>query len=235
MRLHYLQHVPFEDLANVAVWAARRGHAVTGTRLFAGERLPAVDTFDFLVVLGGPMNVDQHGAYPWLAEEKRLLGEAIARGRRVLGICLGAQLAAQALGARVMPNRHREIGWFPVSLTAEGQAAGFLKDLPPEFPAFHWHGDTFEIPAGAVRLAGSAACPAQAFQHGRSVLGLQFHLEYSHQSIAEMLHYCRDEMVGGAYVQSPEEIADRHDAVGETEGLLLQILDAMQDRCAGGL
>lgn len=230
MRLHYLQHVPFEDLANIGVWAAQRGHAVTGTRLFCGEAPVAVDAFDFLVVLGGPMNVDEHDDYPWLLEEKRLIGQAIECEKSVLGICLGAQLVAKVLCAGVKRNEHKEIGWFPVSLTDEAKTSKLFRDLPPEFTAFHWHGDTFDIPVGAVRLAGSEACPNQAFQYDAHVLAVQFHLEYSSSSIAKMIHHCGDELVGGPYVQSREEMADHHDAVQETEGLLFQLLDAMQDR-----
>jgi len=230
MRIHYLQHVPFEDLANIGVWAAKHGHAITGTRLFCGDPLPAVDSFDLLVVLGDPMNVDEHDRYPWLLEEKRLIGQAIEYKKSILGICLGAQLAAVALGADVKPNLHKEIGWFPVSLTDEAQASKFFRNFPPEFMAFHWHGDTFDIPAGAVRLAGSEACPNQAFQYDAHVLAVQFHLEYSTSSIAKMLHHCGDELVGGPYVQSREEIADRPDAVRKTEGLMVHILQAIQDQ-----
>ena len=140
MRIHYLQHVPFEGPANIALWAAERGHAVTGTRLFRGDPLPDVDCMDLLVVLGGPMNVDQHDGYPWLLEEKRLIGQAIDCGTSVLGICLGAQLAAAVLGARVQRNPHKEIGWFNVSLTGHGRTSGFFRGLPAEFIAFHWHG-----------------------------------------------------------------------------------------------
>ena len=231
MRIHYLQHVPFEDLANIAVWAAERGHTVTGTGLFCGNSLPAVDSIDLLVILGGPMNVDAHDAYPWLSEEKQLIGRAIASGKSVLGICLGAQLVAKVLGGRVVRNGHKEIGWFPVSLANAAHASPFFRNLPREFTAFHWHGDTFGIPAGGTLLAGSEACSNQAFQYGPHVLGLQFHLEYSNASIAKMIHHCGDELVGGPYVQSPVQMADRHDAVQQTARLLFQILDAMQDRC----
>ena len=207
MRIHYLQHVPFEDLANIAVWAAEHGHSITGTRLFCDDPLPAIDSFDLLVVLGGPMNVDEHGRYPWLLEEKRLIGQAIEGKKSVLGICLGAQLAATVLGAAVKENAHKEIGWFGVSMTDEAQSSKFFRDLPRDFTAFHWHGDTFDIPAGAVRLAGSEACANQAFEYDSHVLAVQFHLEYSTSSIEKMLHHCGDELVGGPYVQSREEIA----------------------------
>ena len=233
MRIHYLQHVAFEDLANIAVWAAEGGHAVTGTRLFSGDSLPAVDSFELLVVLGGPMNVDEQSRYPWLLAEKRLIGQAIDGGKAVLGICLGAQLTAKVLGAEVKQNPHKEIGWLNVSRTDDGQTSRFFRHLPPEFTAFHWHGDTFGIPAGAMRLAESEACSNQAFEYDARVLGLQFHLEYSHSSIARMIHHCGDELAGGPYVQSPAEMANCHAAVRKTARLLLQLLDAMRDQCEG--
>lgn len=230
-RIHYLQHVPFEDPANITVWAGGHGHAITGTRLFCDDPLPAVDSFDFLVVLGGPMNVEEHGRHPWLLDEKRLIGQAVERGKSVLGICLGAQLAAAVLGAEVKRNPNKEIGWFPVSLTDDAKTSGPFCDLPLEFMAFHWHSDTFDIPCGAVRLAGSEACANQAFQYGAHVLGMQFHLEYSSSTIAKMIHHCGGELVGGPYVQSPAEMTDRHDDVRKAQRLLFRVLDAMPDRC----
>jgi GMP synthase-like glutamine amidotransferase/SAM-dependent methyltransferase len=228
MRLHYLQHVPFEDPANVGVWAAERGHTVTSTRLFSGEALPAVDSVDLLVVLGGPMNVDEHDAHPWLVEEKRFIGQAIHRRKAVLGICLGAQLAAEVLGARVTRSRHREIGWFPVSLMDAAKTSPLFRNLPRKFTAFHWHGDTFDIPAGAVRLAESEACRNQTFQYDAHVLGMQFHLEYSGRTIARMIREGGDELVDGAHVQSAAQIAGRHGLVRQTRQLLFRVLDAIR-------
>jgi GMP synthase-like glutamine amidotransferase len=117
MRIHYLQHVPFEDSAKIGEWARDTGHTVTCTRLCDEEALPPLNSFDWLVIMGGPMNVYEHQAYPWLVPEKRLIERAIEHGKFVLGVCLGAQLAADVLGGPVTKNRYREIGWFPVSLT----------------------------------------------------------------------------------------------------------------------
>ena len=228
MRLHYLQHVAFEDAANIEVWARRRGHAVTRTRLFAGERLPRCDAFDWLVVMGGPMNVDEHDAYPWLVSEKQLIREAIDRRVPVLGVCLGAQLAAEVLGARVTRTRHREIGWFPISLTDSGRRLALLADLPDRFLAFHWHGDTFDVPPGALRLAESEACANQAFQYEDHVLGLQFHLDYSARSIRKMIEHCEAELVDGPFVQSAAELLARPDRIDATERWLNQVLDALE-------
>ena len=150
LRIHYLQHVEFEDAANIVPWAEARGHAVTCTRLHRGEPLPPVDAFDWLVIMGGPMNVCDHDRYPWLVREKAFIGESIGRNKVVLGICLGAQLIADVLGGRITPNREKEIGWFPVSLTGAGLRSPLFQPLPRQFLPFHWHGDTFSIPPGAV-------------------------------------------------------------------------------------
>jgi len=130
MRIHYLQHVPFEDLANMESWASSRGHALSKTRLFSGERLPPPSSFDWLIIMGGPMNIYEEERYAWLAEEKEFIKKAVYGGKIVLGICLGAQLISDVLGGLVTKNRYKEIGWFPVRLTEEGQASPVFSALP---------------------------------------------------------------------------------------------------------
>ncbi len=228
MHLHFLQHVPFEDAANIGLWAADRRHTTACTRLFEAEALPSLDAFDWLVVMGGPMNVDEHDAYPWLVAEKQFLRDAIEKKKYILGICLGAQLAAEVLGGRVTCNREKEIGWFPVRLTDAGCASPILAGLPECFLAFHWHGDTFAIPPGAQRLAESHACQNQAFSFGGHVLGLQFHLDYSAESIEKMLHHCGDEVVGGPYIQPAAALRQSSSQTSATTKLLFQLLDSLQ-------
>ncbi|MBN1441715.1 MAG: type 1 glutamine amidotransferase, partial [Planctomycetes bacterium] len=147
MRIHHLQHVPFEGLGTIEEWARSRGHEISRTRLHAGDPLPAPREVDWIVVTGGPMSVQDEERHPWLRAEKRCIAEMIAEGKTVLGICLGAQLVADALGARVARNRHREIGWFPVELVAEASCTGLFRGFPQRLDAFHWHGDAFDIPA----------------------------------------------------------------------------------------
>ncbi len=205
MRIHWLQHADFEDLGCIGPWLAAHGHAVSGTRLYAGERPPPAANFDALVVMGGPMNIYEHEKYPWLVPEKALIRAALDTGKRVLGICLGAQLLADVLGAPVTRNPESEIGWFPVDLSAAGRACALLADLPERFTAFHWHGDTFALPAGATPLAFSAACPQQAFAvDGGRVLGLQFHLEVTQANAQIWFEHERPEPA--PYVQTPEHI-----------------------------
>lgn len=227
MRIHFLEHVPFEDAANVGAWARERGHSVSRTLFSEGEPLPSLDAFDWLAVMGGPMNIYEHERYPWLAEEKKFLKAAIDGGKPVVGICLGAQLAADVLGGRVTRNPHTEIGWFPIALTDAGRQAVLFEGCPAEFLAFHWHGDTFSIPPGAVHLARSEACRNQAFSYQDRVFGLQFHLDYCTESIDKMLRHCGDELVPGPFVQSAEAIRASYDQVDVTSELLWGMLDRL--------
>jgi GMP synthase-like glutamine amidotransferase len=204
LRLHYLQHVAFEGLGSIASWCETGDWEVSCTRLFDGEELPLPGSVDLLVVLGGPMSVNDEKEFPWLTAEKRFVGEVIALGRPVLGICLGAQMIANVLGARVYPNEEKEIGWFPVH--GEEAPSADVFPFPAMVDVFHWHGETFHLPAGAVHLARSNGCAHQAFQCGRSVIGLQFHLETTPESAKALVAHCRDELVAGRYVQSEEEI-----------------------------
>jgi GMP synthase-like glutamine amidotransferase len=232
MHAHFFQHVPFEGLGSIGAWLEARRAVVTATRFFAGDAPPEPDGIDLLVVMGGPMSVNDERRHPWLIAEKRFIAQAIRGGKAVLGICLGAQLIAAALGARVYPNGEKEIGWFPLYSprtpeTARADAIPVFR-FPEEFLAFHWHGETFDLPVGAVRLARSAACLNQAFQYGRRVFGLQFHLEMTQQAVGELVAGGRDELVPGRSVQSEAGIlsapAERYAENNRLMGDLLSFL-----------
>jgi GMP synthase-like glutamine amidotransferase len=204
VRVHYLQHVPFEGLGSIGPWLEGAGHRISGSRLYASPELPSPGSIDALVVMGGPMSVNDEGEYPWLAREKRLVRDAIDSGKPVLGICLGAQLIASALGSKVYRNAEREIGWSPVEGISSDDPSLFR--FPPTTLAFHWHGETFDLPPGATRIARSAACGNQAFQLGGSALALQFHLETTPESARLLVKHCRDELTPSTFVQSEELI-----------------------------
>ena len=200
MRAHYLQHVPFEGLGSIEAWLRGAGYKITCTRFFESASVPDLDDVDCLVVMGGPMSVNDEEDFPWLVQEKDFIRRAIESGKPVLGVCLGAQLIASACGARVYPNRCKEIGWFSVRATGVDGPACF--QFPERFDAFHWNGETFDLPAGAVRLAESAGCENQAFQRGESTIGLQFHPEVTPESVREIIANCRAELESSEYVQT---------------------------------
>ena len=202
MQLHYLQHVPFETPAYCLDWAKENDVAVSATHLYRGDVLPTIDLFDALIVMGGPMGVHDEADYPWLAGEKQFLTEVVESGKKILGICLGAQLLAHVLGANVVKNKVKEIGWFPV----EKLNHPFFDTWPKSIFVFHWHGDRFEIPEGAELLAASEGCDNQAFLYQNQVLGLQFHLESTAESIHALIQNCGDELVPAPYIQTKEAI-----------------------------
>jgi GMP synthase-like glutamine amidotransferase len=193
MRAHVLQHVPYEDLGSIRTWLERQGAEVQYTRLFSSDAVPeSAKGLDLLIALGEPMSVNDEQSFPWLRAEKALLRDAISRQVKVLGVCLGAQLIASALGARVYANWVKEIGWFPVH--AVSSPKGMFR-FPSQSLVFHWHGETFDLPAGATHLAGSPACQMQAFQWGRHVIGIQCHPEMTLSGARTLAEHCRDELV----------------------------------------
>jgi GMP synthase-like glutamine amidotransferase len=204
LRAHYLQHVPFEGPGSIEPRLKEAGYEVTNTQFFASAELPDLNPIDLLVVMGGPMSVNDEDAFPWITREKIFIRDAIESGKRVLGICLGAQLIASALGAEVYHNPAKEIGWFPIAGIAANDGTAF--SFPPEMKVFHWHGETFDLPPKAVLLARSQGCEHQAFQIGSSVIGLQFHLESTPESVRELVARCRDELIPSRFVQTEASI-----------------------------
>lgn len=153
------------------------GHRLHAINLYNGDPVPGPDDFDGWLIMGGPMNVDETDRHPYLLPERHLVAELIRRDRPVLGICLGAQIVARAAGARVYPLRPKEIGLFDVDLTADAANDPLFRGMPTPLEVFQWHGDTFDLPSGAVLLASSPRYPHQAFRLGRRVYAIQFHLE----------------------------------------------------------
>jgi len=225
MRICCLMHVPFEDAANIEGWVQHRGHTLQYARLYAGEPLPPLENFDFLAIMGGPMNVYEQDQYPWLRNEVLWIRKSVEANKKVLGVCLGAQLISISLGGIVSPNRYKEIGWHPITMTEEGLSTPLFQGFPKTYMAFHWHGDTFSRPDGAVRLAGSQACEQQGFLYGSHVLALQCHLEYSAQSIRLMLQHGSNELIDSPYVQKAPEIIAGLKNVPQMETFLYMLLD----------
>lgn len=235
MRLHYLQHVPFENPGTILSWAAQNGHIVTGTPLYSGAPLPGGEEFDWLVVMGGPMNIYEEEKYPWLAREKAFIGQAIASGKVVIGLCLGAQLIADVIGGKVTKNPHKEIGWYPVHLSEQARLSPLFSFFPPQTVVFQWHGDTFSVlPGEAVCIARSEACENQAFVYRSRVFGFQFHLESTLAIIKGLIENCRDEMIADVYVQTPEELLSHPEYVEQDNRWMGEFLTQLEIMCQKG-
>jgi GMP synthase-like glutamine amidotransferase len=226
MKVYCIQHVEFETPGTIVEWIEKRKHSLSITHLFEDRNFPQMSDFDFLVIMGGPMNIYEYEKFPWLREEKAFIKEAISAGKAVLGICLGAQLLADVLKARVFKNKYKEIGWFPVfTIKPESAVNALLKGIPEKLTAFHWHGDTFDLPEGAVSLFESEACKNQGFFYENRVIGLQFHLEMSKKTIGNVIENCRDELITGPYIQSEEEMLDKKSFLTESKSLMFRMLD----------
>ncbi|MFO7369844.1 MAG: type 1 glutamine amidotransferase [Bacteroidales bacterium] len=230
LRIHIFQHVSFEGPAAIKVWAEKNGHLLSYTRFYNNEKIPEPDEIDWLIVMGGPMGVYDQLQYPWLKTEIDFIHKAIVRSKVVIGICLGAQLIASALGARVYRGPLPEIGWFPIKIDRKAAALNGLDFLPPETVVFHWHQDTFEIPDQAVALASSEAFPNQAFIYGQYVLALQFHFEMNYPALENMINHGDNELVAGKWVQTAPEILDRMPLIVENNTRLFQLLDVMANK-----
>ena len=204
MKIRYLQHVPFEDVAYIGNWAKKNGLHLDQIKLYHDDPYPPLSDFDVLIIMGGPMGVYDEQKYAWLKTEKAYILKAIENNKIVVGICLGAQLIAMVLGAKIYPNPHKEIGWFPVYKKPQSHNTSMGKILPESFMAFHWHGDTFDIPKGAFHLAESKACKNQAFVYLNRVIALQFHLESTQSSIESLIQNCGDELISAPFIQTAD-------------------------------
>lgn len=203
--------MPHETLGTVQTALSAAGLPCRRVDLYRGaaRRLP-LDRVAGLVVLGGPMNVDETDSHPFLEHEIGWIREAVEAGLPVLGICLGAQLVAKALGAEVVPCAVKEIGWYPIELTPQAAEDRLFAGCGPAVTVFQWHGDTFELPPGAVRLARSDLCENQAFRYGSCAYALQFHIEVTAEMIEDWLDVPvnRSELAGLDYID-PQRIRER--------------------------
>jgi GMP synthase-like glutamine amidotransferase len=228
MRIHCLQHAAFESPGVLLDWASRHGHTCTFTHLHApGPHFPALTEFDWLLILGGAMGVAEEELYPWLRPEKECIRRAIAADKVVVGICLGAQLIAEVLGATVFRNPALEIGFWPIQPTVAAQTHPLFRHLASPTTVLHWHGDAFELPPGASSLASSQACSQQAFVFADRVIGLQFHPELTADILGQMLHHDGHELVPGPWVQPAAELKQRSSELATGNVFLCQLLDQL--------
>jgi len=234
MRLQFFVHLSHESHHNIIDWAEKKGHLTTFTHFLKGDELPSLDDFDWLMVMGGFQSAWEEEAYPWLIQEKKLIGAALKAGKTVMGICFGAQVLADVLGGQAFPNEHQEIGWREVSLTSEGRESFLFRNVPGNFLTFHWHGDHFSLPPGCSRLAFSDASPNQAFISRRyRAVGLQFHPEMTLESVRQAAEKFGDKWVKGPYVKGREAILAQTSLIPDTYWLMAALLDNLEAEFGG--
>jgi GMP synthase-like glutamine amidotransferase len=224
MKIHCIRHEPFEGLANINKWIQSNNHHLTYTHVYLNENFPLVDDFDLLIIMGGTASVYEKKSFPWLIKEKEFVQKVINEGKKVIGICLGAQMLADALESQVYKGTGKEIGWFPVEFNTSGLPE--LKFLPDKLKVFHWHGDTFDLPQGAVRICSSELFQNQGFVYGKNVMALQFHCEMNIDQLTMIIKGAgRDLLNKGKYIQSEKEIMEKVGLIPSTNKLMFNILD----------
>lgn len=228
MKIHVLQHSSINTLGTIEEYAKTKNHRLESTRFYETKAPPELDSFDLLIIMGGPMGIYDYEENPWLRDEKAFIKQAVEAGKPILGICLGAQLLADVLGARVYENRHMEMGWFPVRAVRDENKPEFLKGLPDKITVFHWHSRTFDLPAGAVHLFESEGCKNQGFIYNGRVVALQFHPEVNEERIQSLIKRFGDGMVNGPFVQKKQEMLGQQEYLAGTKEFMFLILDKFE-------
>jgi GMP synthase-like glutamine amidotransferase len=227
MHIHCLQHVPYESPGSILEWAAVGGHTMSCSHLFEADiKYPPIAAIDVLLIMGGSMSVNEEAKYPWLKVEKAYIKSVIDAGKKVIGICLGAQLIASVLGAAVYKGKQTEIGFFRAKFTSIAQQNPWFAHFPENYTLFHWHGDTFDLPERARLMASTRACRNQAFVVGENVLALQFHPEMTVEAIEQMLQHDGAELnEKGKYIQCVDAIRKEYAHLERNKKDLFVLLD----------
>jgi GMP synthase-like glutamine amidotransferase len=225
MNAYCLQHEPFEGIAAIETWLLKNNFVVSYTRFFESDLLPSPKDVDWLIIMGGGMSVNDEQALPWLIAEKKFIRTCIKEHKVVVGICLGSQLIASSLGAKVYRNQQKEIGWFPIR-KVQGIKSKIFDTLPEKITVFHWHGETFDLPAGAELIASSEASENQIFVINEKVVGFQCHLETTAESLTSLSESCRSELIPATYIQREDQmIQDEKKYAANMHKVLFQILN----------
>ncbi|MDP1834361.1 MAG: homoserine O-succinyltransferase [Chlamydiales bacterium] len=206
MKIQFVIHADFELPGIIDIWAKESGFTTNICRPFAGEQLPVVSDFDWLIVMGGPQTPLEPERYPYLIKEIALIRQSVEADKTVLGFCLGAQLIGEAFGARTERSPNKEVGIYPIHLTEEGKQDPLLQGMPSTFSVMHWHNDMPGLTAASKVLAVSDGCPRQIIRYGEKVYGFQCHPESTLSDIKNMIANCADDLVPARYVQTAEEI-----------------------------
>ena len=227
MHIHYFQHDHFEDLGFIGDWAASHRFTTSCTRLDQDPVFPAHESYDWLVVLGGKMGVNDAVVFPWINEELNFIRKSVQMGKVVIGICLGSQMIAAALGARVYKNTEPEMGFYPVLFNANAKTDSVFRLFPDALTVMHMHFDTFELPEGAISMAGSEITACQAFRYGKNVFALQFHFEVSVANAPVFIREITPELVHGRLVQQPEEMLSHIACCELNNSVFAEVLDTI--------
>jgi len=229
MNTHYIKHAPFEGLGSMESYFLSKEHNLSYSLLYEKDYVfPAIEEIDWLIVMGGPMGVYDTEDYPWLIPEKTFIKSAIDAGKIVIGVCLGAQLIADVLGAKVYKNKYREIGWFPLIRSIEATTSKLSNIFPETINTFHWHGDTFDLPENAILLASSEVCKNQAFSINDRIFGFQFHFEATLEFAESLLVNCANELDESKYVQSRYLILSKQENYDKINAIMNDILRTIE-------
>jgi GMP synthase (glutamine-hydrolysing) len=201
MKIQYILHAEFERPGIIEIWAKEKGFEEDFCRPFVGEKIPKVNGFDLLIVMGGPQSPLQLEEAPYLKDEIELIKETVDQNKPVLGFCLGAQLIGEALGGTTSRSPHKEVGVFPITLTEEGLQDSLLKGFPQQFDVVHWHNDMPGLTSASKILAYSEGCPRQIVRYLPNVYGFQCHPEITQVNMETMIKHCSDDLAPGRYVQ----------------------------------
>jgi len=226
-RIHILLHVHYETPGCIEAWIMEKGYIYSSTTLYADETLPDISDIDWLVVMGGPMSVHDTVEFPWLEDEKRFIKDAVTHGKVLIGICLGSQLIAEALGSRVYKNSVKEIGWFPVMKNSNDGSLSLLRKFNDIETVFHWHGDTFDIPEAAVHIMYSDGCRNQCYIYNEKIVGLQFHVEVTADLLESMIVHGIDEIVPDKYIQDTNLLRNGALNIKRNNELMFSILNEL--------
>lgn len=225
MRLHYLQHVPFENPGSILIWAKEKNYTITKTALYSSEEFPKQEDFDWLVIMGGPMNIYEEEKYPWLKNEKQFIKDTIKENKIVIGLCLGGQLIADAIGGKVTRNPYNEVGWYNVDISDKARLSPMFSFLPKKVMVFEWHEDTFSVlPDEAECIAENQICQNQAFVYKKRVFGFQFHLENTFAIIKDLVKNCYQDIDPGPYIQSATELLGHPEYIEQDNRWMNQFL-----------
>ncbi len=226
-RIHCIQHEPFETPGCIIDWVKAHAFSISYTHVYNNDNFPELNTFDLLLIMGGSMSVYDEDQIKWIAQEKIFISESIIAGKYVVGICLGSQLIASALGAKVYVNRFKEIGFMPIYLSSATRRMKMFKGFSNKIDAFHWHGDTFDLPTDATHLAYSHGCHNQAFIYNNKVLALQCHLEVTTDIMNSLIDEFGSELVSSPYVQSADEMRKHLSLIPQMNRQLWDMLDSL--------